>query len=125
MQFAVGQIVRLASNQSVFGAVVGVDPVGPEPRYSVFHDGAVSSYYQSQLAATIQGSGVTVIPLLELQARLSALQIRHTSTSRIYSLNAARIDSVPYQYRPALKFIRADRPRLLIADGVGVGVEEL
>ena len=31
------------------------------------------------------------------------------------------IDFIPHQFRPVLKFIRADRPRLLIADGVGVG----
>ena len=40
---------------------------------------------------------------------------------RIYSLNSGRIQFVPYQYRPVLKLIRADRPRLLIADEVGVG----
>jgi len=45
----------------------------------------------------------------------------NTSCSTLYSLNAARIDFVPYQFRPALKFIRSDRPRMLIADGVGVG----
>lgn len=39
----------------------------------------------------------------------------------LYSLNAARVDFIPYQFRPVLRFIRADRPRLLIADGVGVG----
>ena len=33
----------------------------------------------------------------------------------------ARIDFIPYQYRPVLKFIKSDRPRLLIADSVGVG----
>lgn len=35
--------------------------------------------------------------------------------------DAAKIDFIPHQFRPVLKFIRADRPRLLIADGVGVG----
>ena len=39
----------------------------------------------------------------------------------MYSLNAARVDFIPYQFRPVLRFIRSDRPRLLIADGVGVG----
>ncbi|WP_296457289.1 SNF2-related protein, partial [Rubinisphaera sp.] len=42
-------------------------------------------------------------------------------TSTLYSLNAARINFVAYQFRPVIRFIRADRPRLLIADGVGVG----
>jgi len=31
------------------------------------------------------------------------------------------VQFVPYQYRPVLKLIRADRPRILIADEVGVG----
>ena len=44
-----------------------------------------------------------------------------TTQAGIYSLNSGRIQFVPYQYRPVLKLIRADRPRLLIADEVGVG----
>lgn len=36
-------------------------------------------------------------------------------------MNSARIDFVPYQFRPALKLIHADEPRILIADSVGVG----
>ena len=36
-------------------------------------------------------------------------------------MNTARIDFVPYQFRPALKLIHSDTPRILIADSVGVG----
>lgn len=61
------------------------------------------------------------VKLNELHSLLTALQIRHPSLSTLYSLNAARIDFVPYQFRPALKIIRSDQPRLLIADSVGVG----
>ncbi|MDR2608495.1 MAG: DEAD/DEAH box helicase, partial [Treponema sp.] len=39
----------------------------------------------------------------------------------LHSINSARINFIPYQYRPVLRFIRADRPRMLIADSVGVG----
>lgn len=43
--------------------------------------------------------------------------------SSLYSLNAAKIDFIPHQFRPVLKFIRADRPRILIADSVGKTIE--
>src|SRR5699024_10545319 len=52
---------------------------------------------------------------------LSAYQLNNPSSLNLYSLNSARIDFVPYQFRPALKIIKSDQPRILIADSVGVG----
>ena len=46
------------------------------------------------------------------------------SYSQEYNLTeqmAARIQYIPFQFKPLLKFLRADQPRLLIADEVGVG----
>ena len=61
------------------------------------------------------------LPVHQFHSYLTALQIRYPGLSTRYRLNAARVDFIPYQFRPVLRFIRSDRPRLLIADGVGVG----
>ena len=49
------------------------------------------------------------------------MQLCNPSTQYLFSLNSSRIDFIPYQFRPVLKLIQSDRPRLLIADEVGVG----
>ncbi len=47
--FDPGQLVRLKAEPSVTGAVVARVPADPEDRYQVFHDGAVATYYASQI----------------------------------------------------------------------------
>ena len=121
MGFSPGQIVCLASNPSIRGAVVEALAGPSEDRIMVFVDGNVQRYYASQLQAVDQSDSVTPYSAAQFQTYLTALQIRHPSLSTLYSLNAARVDFIPYQFRPVLRFIRSDRPRLLIADGVGVG----
>ncbi len=117
-----GTIVRLKARPSVTGAVIDHLPGDPEDRYVVFHNGATTTYYASQLERIeVPGSAARIVPLAELNAALTALQLLHPSIGNLYSLYSARINFVPYQFRPVLKLIQADRPRMLIADEVGVG----
>ena len=122
LEFSPGQIVFLKSDPSVRGAVVDVLPGSPENRFNVFIDGKVQHFYASQLQLEQQlGEDFKHLSRDEFHAYLTAIQILRPGLSTLYSLNTAGIDFIPYQYRPVLKFIRSDRPRLLIADGVGVG----
>ena len=120
--FIPGNLVRLRANPEQSGAITAVYPAEPETRYQVFVDGRVSYFYESQLEpAQLRAETDTALSLDEFHARLTALEILNPSLSKLYSLHAARIDVIPYQFRPVLKFIQSDRPRLLIADSVGVG----
>lgn len=121
-EFDPGQVVFLKSNPSSRGAVVTVLPGKPENRYKVFIDGSIQTFYVSQLQVVDQtDEKESTLPCDQFHAYLTAIQIKYPGLSVLYSLNAARVDFIPYQFRPVLRFIRSDRPRLLIADGVGVG----
>jgi hypothetical protein len=58
---------------------------------------------------------------VEFRARLTATRLDNPQTDHLYSLRSARIQFIPFQFKPILRLLRADRPRLLIADDVGVG----
>ena len=122
-KFSVGQLVCLRSNSAVIFPVLEVlSSSNGETRYQVFENGARQIYYESQLQSLEEPkSSREVLSAPELSAMLTALQLSAPSASSLYSLNSGRIRFVPYQYRPVFKLIRADRPRLLIADEVGVG----
>ncbi|SCY34130.1 DEAD/DEAH box helicase [Microvirga guangxiensis] len=120
--FKVGDLVALRSNPNIQVPVLEVLTGGPETRYRVFQNNAKATYYESQLQAVAATEGErAALTVLELHAHLTALQILSPSTANLFSLRSGRVQFVPYQYRPVLKLIRADRPRLLIADEVGVG----
>lgn len=118
---APGQIVRLKARPDQHGAVVDVLHAGREARYVVFHDGTTSTYYASQIEPVATNGARPLVDSGSLHAAMTALQLRHPSTRHLYSLFASRIQFVPYQFRPVLRLIRSDRPRMLIADEVGVG----
>ena len=121
-KFSTNQIVFLKSDPTIRGPVLQVLPGTPENRISVWIDGKSQTFYASQLQSEIQSAeDLRSVSCDEFHAYLTALQIAYPVGSILYSLNAAGIDFIPYQYRPVLKIIRAERPRLLIADSVGVG----
>lgn len=116
-----GTVVRLRARPDITGAVLDVLPGDPEVRYAVFHGGEVATYYESQVEPIVLRTERKTVEPEALHASLTATQLRHPSTKHLYSLYASRINFVPYQFRPVFKLIQADRPRMLIADEVGVG----
>lgn len=121
-EFTIGQLVALRSDPTHVGAIIHILPGSPENRYIVFVDNAPSTYYASQIQQhDLATPSFVITPLPVFHAYMTALQLNHPSLATLYSLNAARVNYVPYQFRPVIKFIHSDRPRLLIADEVGVG----
>lgn len=113
--------VYIIGHPETKGMVFSIETVGGTNKYSVFVDGSLKTYYEGQIALVDETSEYEWVDSETLRSFLSAYQINNPSAGNLYSLNSARIDFVPYQFRPALKLIKADEPRILIADSVGVG----
>ena len=114
-------LVYIVGSPDTKGMVFSVTQLGDTKKYEVFVEGALKTYYEGQIALVSSTPEYEWVDSETLRSYLSAYQINNPSAGNLYSLNAARIDFVPYQFRPALKLIKADEPRILIADSVGVG----
>lgn len=114
-------LVYLIGDPAVRGIVMSITDLGDIKKYDVFVDGRVKTYYSGQIASVAETASYNWVDINTFRSYLTAYQINNPSGRNLYSLNSARIDFVPYQFRPALKLIHADEPRILIADSVGVG----
>lgn len=114
-------LVCLVGSPEVRGVVHAIKNIGSVTKYDVFVNGKMSSYYTGQIELVEESAGYDWISVSTARSYLTAYQINNPSSHNLYSLNSARIDFVPYQFRPALKMIHADEPRILVADSVGVG----
>lgn len=114
-------IVCITGSPEKKGIVHRITPLGTIAKYDVFIDGCIQPFYSGQIALIDEPAEYNWVNVDEVSSYLTAYQINNPSSHNLYSLNSARIDFVPYQFRPALKMIRADEPRILIADSVGVG----
>jgi ATP-dependent helicase HepA len=132
-RYRIGQLVRLRADPSRSGPITEVlSPTGGIPRYRVFHSATdIGEYHQDQLVAvdaptiaTADADAMVAGKWLDVdifRARLTASRLAHPLVDSLYALRAARIHHIPFQFKPILRLLRADRPRLLIADEVGVG----
>jgi ATP-dependent helicase HepA len=118
-KFRVGQGVTTSTGG--IGVIVDVRHTLPEPSYQVFLNGRPQPFYEGQLSAAELETPPETASADALRCRLAALSLTNPSGDSALSVNEGRIDHIPYQYRPVLRLLRADRPRLLIADEVGVG----
>lgn len=129
IQNKVSSIGEIAEKDKVFligdpdtkGMVFSVSEVGGVKKYEVFVDGDIKTFFEGQIGKVEDDFSYSWIDIKTFQSNLTAYEINNPSAGNLYSLNAARIDFVPYQFRPALKMIKADEPKILIADSVGVG----
>lgn len=129
---SIGDPVFLKANPKRKGVIIQIVN-GLQKRYQVFHGpDDIGEYSEAQLTldTPIVSPHVLLLSALmeqkwvsveEFRARLTAQQIAHPLSTSLYALHAARISYIPFQFKPLLRFLQSDRPRLLIADEVGVG----
>ncbi len=121
-KFSIGDEVSLNTEPNNLLTVIKVIPGSPEFRYEVIGNSGRETYYERQLKLIPKvESGRKCLNSEELNAYLTSLMLQSPSSANLFSLRSGRVEFVPYQYRPVFKLIKADRPRLLIADEVGVG----
>lgn len=109
-------IVKINALSDQMGVVTNI--IGKE--YYVFVNNEIKSFYKEQITKQVKEE-TPFIALSSVKNYLSSYVIRHPTTSSLYSLNAARINLIPYQFKPVMKIIKSDQPRILIADSVGIG----
>lgn len=118
--FKTGDTIRIIHNGAI-GAIIGVEPLGSTTKYKVLVNGKILTFFEDQIEELNSEPESLVYSARDVNALLTSRLILNPSVGSLYSLNSAKIDYIPYQFRPVLKIIKSDSPRILIADGVGVG----
>ena len=113
--------VFVLTDPSTIGVVLSVTDLGQIKSYQVFINGNMNVFYEGQIAKVETDNNIKTIPVEQLRSELTAYYLKSPGQNNLFSLSSSRIDFVPYQFRPVLKIVKADEPRILIADSVGVG----
>ena len=120
MTFKTGDTVKIKHSGKI-GAVVSIGQNGEVKKYTVLLDGKRIAFYEEQIEPYSIDEGCIQYSAREINSLFTARLLLNPNIDSLYSLNSSKIDFIPYQFRPVLKLIKSDSPRILIADGVGVG----
>src|SRR5688572_1430653 len=127
--FSVGDRVVRRSKREDVGVVGGASRrLGGETWYPVVFPGGIEQVLAEDLEPcrgemsieSLLSDGVFASNTA-LTRRMTAAKLSRPLRDAIYSLHASRTEFHPHQYKPLLKFVSSDRPRILIADEVGLG----
>jgi hypothetical protein len=123
--FRVGDMVRVRAIGGAVGAIVG------EPRpypggfeYTVLVNARRERYTEADLQPVGEDGELEKprwVSIDELVREIALAKLDHPVTDALYAYRASRTIFEPYQFRPALKFLRNGKQRILIADEVGLG----
>lgn len=121
--YRIGDVVSPVIDPSRKGTVVGVaTSASGVNRYRVQIDNSISTFYEEQLKlASFETQPETINNLYDLISVYYTKKLGTNTGDSFFTLNTGNIEFNPFQYRPLSKIIKSDKPRLLIADEVGVG----
>ena len=118
--FKIGDTIEVKYNGKI-GAIISVEKYNNSSRYIALIDGKKVSLYPEQIRPAILENEALNYTAKDANSLFTARLLLNPNINSLYSFNSSKIDYIPYQFRPVLKIIKSESPRILIADGVGVG----
>ena len=118
--FKIGDTIEVKYNGKI-GAIISVEKYNNSSRYIALIEGKKVSLYPEQIRPAILENEALKCTAKDINSLFTARLLLNPNINSLYSLNSSKIDYIPYQFRPVLKIIKSESPRILIADGVGVG----
>lgn len=131
MPFTVGQIVYHVNSPSRRGVITGrIRRMGPVTAWEVNYSANDKTFIPETALREIVVDQDTLEDRIaagqfgrpdDLRRRMTFEKLKGSLSEFIYSMDAAEIDFLEYQFKPVLKFVESPNERLLLADEVGLG----
>jgi superfamily II DNA or RNA helicase len=129
--FTAGQIVFHVNSPARRGVITGrTRQMGPVAAWEVKYSANDKTFIAATALRAIEIDQDTLEDRIaaglfgrpdDLRRRMTFEKLKGSLSEFIYSMDAAEIDFLEYQFKPVLKFVESPNERLLLADEVGLG----